>query len=391
MKKALMMILASDFLARGMTAATGFVLIRHMEVSQFATYLVINGFASIVIGALTGAFGTVYIVGHTEMKLKNSETEYLLIELLLAGFVTLCALPFSDFFEGLGGVMFALVITGISADFTRDYERQKLNFHGFAWLSMLRSTLFLIVIVEFIYLNPSLMTAQSVGLAQAIISLLCCAPMFRWVATQAQFSVMLKICKNLWHGHRYILLYIFFTALLSQIDVMLLKLWSTDYEIAVFGAAFRYYAVLVAILSSVDKVILPHLPLAPSPQEMRQLVNKIARALMLGLPVIAICALAAPYFLPWIDKGRFPESVATFQILCISAGLSVTFSPYSKILVVNKSHWFLFIGVIIGLVGNVVLNRFLIPRWGALGAAVTILVVFGAMNISFFLHGRQQR
>ena len=389
MKKSLSLVISGDFLSRGITAFTGLVLIRTMEIPQFAIYVLIAGTASMIVGALTSAFGTVFIVGHAEMKLQERGLEFLVIQLLLALALALVALFFSDFFSGLAWLVGILLVFGVAAEFVRNFERQRLDFAAFAAFNLARTVLFLVAVATLAIFLPDQLTAINVCIAQSAAAALTSFHLVKWFKKKIKLEVIAEIIKLIWKDQLSFFLYVLVMAGLSQIDIILLKLWSNESQIATFGSAFRYYSLVVAILAGVNSVLLPHLPSITNADDMRRIIGNASKVLIAGIPLVGICAALAPWLLPLVDKGKFPDSIPTFQILCISASISLALSPYANILFVRKKFRLLLVTVVLGLICNLVLNSILIPSYGAIGAALTISIIGGAMNIFFFVRARQ--
>ncbi len=389
MRKSLSIVLTGDFLSRGLLAAVSFILIGHMEVPEFADYVVLAGFASLVSGALTGAFGTLFIVNHDALGLKARISEFFVLQLFGAAAVVLVAVPMAEIFDGHIWLMSMMVISSVAADFARDVERQKLNFVSFALYSLVRNGIFLSFVLFLVFSSKHALSAANVASAQIFAACIATLPLLATVRFKIDLKSLTEILSVLFKKQLLFFLYVLFVAVLSQIDILLLRLWSSEHEVAVFGSAFRYYAVMIAGLGSINTVLLPHLPAAGSNGEMQRIMKRVSKITFMALPLLALAALLSPWVLPMIDKGKFPEAIHCFQVLCASAAISLMLSPYGNVLLVQRMYRHLFVGVFFGLLANAMLNYLLIPHYGALGSAISILCVGATLNMIYFLIARR--
>jgi O-antigen/teichoic acid export membrane protein len=189
--------------------------------------------------------------------------------------------------------------------------------------------------------------------------------------------------------YRYLFAYFFVVAFFSQMDILLLRAWSDPGQLATYGSAFRYYTFLVLSLNAVHTVMLPRLQEVTERSAMRTLLRKQWALAALFLPVVIGLALAAPWFIPWIDGGKYPEAPRVFRILAASSAISFCFSPFVNVVLRLERFFPLLLWAGVALVLDVALNAVLIPRHGAPGAAWATLAAFAFMNIVVFLVARR--
>lgn len=389
MMRSLSLVLTGDVLVRALTGITGLILVRFMAKSDFADYVVITGTANLIGSALSGAFGTLYIVRHKELGLQTKRGEFFYSLIALTAVLAILLSLFNDYFHGLEVVAGLLLLTSVISEFARNVERQELNFLFFSIFNFVRGLSFLLFVAALILWFPTHLTAKDVGVVQALTMALASYPVLQFLRQRPEVKAVVQIFRVVIRENFLLFSYVLLVGLLSQVDVVYLRWWSDEQQIAAFGAAFRYYALLMAVFGAVDKVLQPHLALADSNDEMRALFSRIRSFFLIIVPMIAMAGILAPWILPLIDHGKFPESVPAFQILCVSSALSLVLSPYANVLFVHKKFKFLFVGASLALVANFIFNLILVPRLGAIGSALTILVVGGVMNFTFFMGARK--
>jgi O-antigen/teichoic acid export membrane protein len=191
--------------------------------------------------------------------------------------------------------------------------------------------------------------------------------------------------------HGYLLGYFIVLALFSQVDIFMLKALADADTLASYASAARYYQLLSLALGAVHAVILPSMQAADSSPALDDLFRKHSWLLAAFAPVVAACAVLATWVLPWVDLGRYPDSVPTFQILCVSAVVSFAFSPHVNLVFTQRRFRFLFLLIVSALAINMALNAALIPLMGERGAAIATLVGSACVTIPIFVLSRQLR
>jgi O-antigen/teichoic acid export membrane protein len=137
--------------------------------------------------------------------------------------------------------------------------------------------------------------------------------------------------------------------------------------------------------------------LSPAAQRIRtqehtvELRRQHGAALLLFLPVVAIAIAGAGFVIPAIDGGRYPESPAVFRILAISSLLSFAMSPALNLVLRYEDFRFLTVAAATACVLGPVLNLLLIPRFGAMGTAWSLLVSMSALNGAGFWRASRYR
>lgn len=159
--------------------------------------------------------------------------------------------------------------------------------------------------------------------------------------------------------------------------------------IATYGSAFRYYSILSLALGSVHAVLLPMIQKSSSHQELRHLFAKHRQIVMAFIVVVTFAGWLAGWVIPWIDAGKYPEAVATFRILCVSAVISFAFSPHVNLVMRFERYKFLLCLIVAAFALNVSINLALIPSYGAVGAAIATMISAATVTISIYVESRK--
>jgi len=215
----------------------------------------------------------------------------------------------------------------------------------------------------------------------------------KWIDPVKLFNLtdIYRLAKQILQGpYCYLLGYFVFLALMSQIDVFMLKSRSTEYQLATYGSASRYYNLLILALNAVHAVFLPVLQKIQTRDEMDTFFRQQRHLLYIFIPVALLGGWLSQWLIPFIDMGKYPGAVTTFRILVVSSIISLALSPYASLVIRFEDFKFLLILSCMMLPLAVVLNSFLSPRYGAIGAAISNLSTYGILNTAIFFRANSR-
>jgi O-antigen/teichoic acid export membrane protein len=280
------------------------------------------------------------------------------------------------------------------SEYSKTVFQQSLQFRQFSTIEVSRSALFLVAVLVLVAWRGEGITAGAVLLLQAaslVLVFVAASGRGSLLAGGVPVARVLKVALAIVRqGYRYLFGYFALIALLTHMDVFMLQGLSTTGEVAAYGAGFRFYALLSLALAAVHAVLLPMMQRVSSTEEQEGILARHFRMVAVFVPVVAVGAVAAGWLIPFVDGGRYPAAVTVFRILAVSAMVSFAFSPYVNILMRFEDFRFL-LGLVTGaLGGHAAASLVLIPRYGAVGAAVTTLLVFAFLNASIFARARRR-
>jgi O-antigen/teichoic acid export membrane protein len=210
-----------------------------------------------------------------------------------------------------------------------------------------------------------------------------------WLTRAQLGGIGMRFDRAIWRElHRSALPLGFFIVVLnlySYIDSVMLGVMRGDAETGIYAAAYKTYEGLSyfpAIIASVLTPRLSHLFVADRAAHRRLALRGVAASVALALAVAAPAyALAAP-LISLIFGPAFLPAAAPFRVLC--AGLPLVFAIWvlhATAISVNKER-LLVKAAVTGLVVNVAVNLWAIPRAGGLGAAfATVLGELVSMGV----------
>jgi len=170
----------------------------------------------------------------------------------------------------------------------------------------------------------------------------------------------------------------------SHIAILVLGFYVDAAEIGVFSVALRIAGLLSFFLLSANAILAPNIAILYNKNEHEQLqkmVTKSARIiLLLSFPVTLILIIFGDFILSIFGK----EFVAGYKILIIlSIGqlFNAAMGSVGLLLTMTRHEHDMLWGVLIGFVINATLNMFLIPLYGAIGAAISTTIYTLLWNV----------
>jgi O-antigen/teichoic acid export membrane protein len=381
-----------DMLSKFLVGTVGILLIRYMPENEYAKYTFAMALVGVISQTLSASFNRIYIIGFDSLNLKDASDSFLGFQFLIV-FVLVClTVAFQDMCNGIYWLVVLLTLASCLSDFSKTAFQQELKFYRFSTVELFRSALFLAATYVVITIAKDQIKAGQILVIQSLALLCTFFLAFRkriQVRKMVQFRTAFEIAHSVITGN-YKLLFGYFTllAVFSQADIFMLRTFADDVTLATYGSAFRYYSLLLLSLGAIHAVLLPTIQKVKSASEMDEVLKGINRMLVVFVPVVVICIWGAQWFIPWIDKGKYPDAIAVFRILAASAVVSFAFSPYVNLVMRFERFRFLFFLIIVSLLASVTLNVILIAKYKAVGAALTTLITAGMVNISIYIKSR---
>jgi len=392
--KSVVQIFSLDLIAKAMMGILGVIIIRFMPEIEYAKYTFALSLVFVITQILSTSLNRIYIVGHHTLNL-NDPLAFLGYQLFCICLLICVTVPFQHLASGIYWFAVALVSATCLSEFSRTIFQQKLRFFRFSFVELFRSSLFFLCVLILISIVHYKLHAWQVLLCQSGAMFASFFVFFRArIQIKETFLVRraLDIALAVLRGkYRYLFGYFSLLAFFSQLDVFMLKTLSSNFSLATYGSAFRYYSLLMLSLAAVHSVLLPSIQKVESIEDWNEVLAGLKRMLLVFVPVALFGAWFSQWIIPWIDKGKYPEAVTVFRILAVSSVFSFAFSPHVNLVLRFEDFKFLFLLILTALFLAACLNILLIPRYQAVGSAVATLVGFGFVNLSIFFRTRKHK
>lgn len=388
-------VLSFDVLSKLALGAVTIALIRFMPTDEYATLTFAVSGAGLAAQMFSAGFNRIYIVGFERYSLGSKLEAVLALQLLGVVALAIVAAPLAGAFRGV--YLAAVVLAGaiVLSEFSKTYYQRELRFARYSGIEVARTAAQGTAIVGLLLVYgdgleaAAVLWAQSAALVFAFGAAL--GPVVRW-RRLADYPSAGALARAVAAGP-YPLLFAYFSviAVFSQADVMLVRWLADDRVLASYGAALRYYGVLSLALGAVHAVLLPTVQHTPHAAQLEKLFRQHLRLVLIFTPLVVLVIAAAGWFMPWVDLGRYPDSVKAFRVLAVSAAVSFAFSPHVNLLMKMERFGFLVALAVAALSVDFAMLLWLVPRHGAVGAAFATLIASACVTIPIYFESRRLR
>ena len=189
-----------------------------------------------------------------------------------------------------------------------------------------------------------------------------------------------------------------FVMLLSQtifnnVDITMLGIMKGDFEVGIYSTAHKISNIIAQLVTSVLWVILPRMSMffvKNDNEAANRLINQLYDfSITIGLPVIVGIFMLSKDIIVLFAGNFFILSSNVLKILIIATLITMLIGSLigNMVLLPVKQEKFSMIVCIITAVFNIVTNYLLIPKYGAIGAAITTLLSTFLSSILTILKG----
>ncbi len=162
----------------------------------------------------------------------------------------------------------------------------------------------------------------------------------------------------------------------NKIDVIMLEKMAGSTEVGYYSGATRFVYPFMFISSAFMTAIFPRLARYSNDERVFWGIQRLAMYYLTGIGIVlSLVIFLSSYFLFDIFFGdKYDESIPVLRILAWYLAIVFTYGPISNSLVAkNKIRFLVWLNLVM-IILNVALNCFLIPVYGAVGAAAATIV-----------------
>ncbi|MCE7994798.1 MAG: oligosaccharide flippase family protein [Roseivirga sp.] len=167
--------------------------------------------------------------------------------------------------------------------------------------------------------------------------------------------------------------------LIQQGDVLLLSAFATDYEVGIFGVGKRLGNAILSITDPLMNAVFPQISRMISGKQYKDLIAMIKQITSTVLLLGGAFLIALFFFrfdiLALAYGNEFRDGGNVFFVISLSSVAGGIFFWYTSLLLNLELVVYRFKMYIALLVGSLVLGLLIIPLYGAIGAAVTVLIM----------------
>jgi O-antigen/teichoic acid export membrane protein len=383
---------ALDIVARGMSALTLVLLLRALDVEDFAFIVLLFNIGRFLGSAATGGIRLRYTRLEAERFSRGHEEPSAFYSTLLSG----NGLVLAAGILGLAGATVLgvgedsgerLAFVALGTAFTLGSATVELaTFHYQAQLSFMRAGL---IQVARATVQLAVATMATIGLLESgTVVALYLAITTCLVAALVAGPLVLSTWGST-HGREgrfgfgresaSLTLYSLASAGWAYIDLFLVAALLNDVAVAAYGVALRYMSIVIGpvpAMVSVLRVRTAQSDIIDSDEAQIAMMRRWAK--QAGPPtaaVLMVAAVAAIWVIPWLDGGRYPDSVPIFQVLMVVAFAQLVTLPNSSLLITQERYTTLAWVNALAIAVNVIAAAIAAELFGVIGIAGALAVV----------------
>jgi O-antigen/teichoic acid export membrane protein len=364
--------LGLDVVGRGLSAVATVMFIRALEVDSFAYLVLFLNIGQFAGSALTGGVRMRYLRAEAERVSRGEEeaTGFALAMAaglaLILGVGTLAVAGVTLAGVGDSGTDPWLFVT-LTAAYTAGHASIELAmYHNQAHLQFARAgvlgiarngAIFAAAVAASLGLieTGTVVAAVTVTAVLAVAAMVCLPLVRQAVVAPAKEA----LGGNFGSEASWLTVYYLASAGFAYADIFVVASFLDDEAVASYGAALRYIAIVlgpVPALLAVLRVRTSQHDVVDSSHHQANLISSwVKRSIVPVGGAIALAAIAAPFFIPLLDGGRYPDSVPVFQLLLLPALVNYVTMPGPNLLMTQRRYRLLAVVYAIALAAQVVL------------------------------------
>jgi len=184
--------------------------------------------------------------------------------------------------------------------------------------------------------------------------------------------------------------FLFFNNLFFQLDTILISLWKNDSEVGIYQAVFKLIMLPLVIPDIITNTLLPTLSrLNYENKEQWIKIGKFINKLLIGIvvPIAIIMFVYAEQIIEIIYGSKnYLNSINVLRIFSLVLFIRFSFEAHALMLTTSDKQHIRLFTVLFATLINLVMNYFLIPIYGALGAALVSLLTNVFVGIVYFIY-----
>lgn len=177
-----------------------------------------------------------------------------------------------------------------------------------------------------------------------------------------------------------------------QVDVVMIGILSGEAEAGFYSAANQMVAPFSFVGFIIISVLFPIIVVTRNKEKIERMVSGAAQVIII-LSYLFVCFifLFGDFAIDVLYGNAYEESKSILKILSFVSIFAFAASIYARMLVFEDYARFNLYKSVIGMIVNVGLNAFLIPRYGAFGAAFASIVAYALSDFILYFVDKKVR
>jgi O-antigen/teichoic acid export membrane protein len=344
-----------DVGSRGLSAVATVLFIRALDVGSFAYLVLFLNIGQFAGSALTGGIRMRYMRTEAERVSRGNHHDTgfalaMVASLLLVLGVASLAIAGVSVVDTGGSSSSRWLFVALTAAYTAGtaaielgiyHYQAHLKFTRAGMLAVARSIAVIVVAIAALtgFIDSGPATAGAVAATVTIVGALICAPLLRRTVST---SLRDALADDFGREAAWLTLYFIGSAGFSYADIFIVGAFLNADAVSSYGAALRYLGIVLGPVPSLIVVMRVRTSqedvIDSAAEQARIMITWLKRSAIPVAAVITAAAIGARYFIPLLDGGRYPDSVAIFQLLLLPALVDYVTLPASSVMLAQKRY-----------------------------------------------------
>lgn len=386
-----------DILAKILMVVITILLIRMMPPSEYAFIVIFTAISSFIYGIIGEGISLSFIRYSTEQLSRTGKNTVGLhaISSIVIFFLTILFLIFIPFISNIFNTTTQIVfIASIYAlilsvnNMNQAYFQSREMYVRAGIINNLKNV-FLFILLIYLVFSFNEVTAVPIFIAYIICGsiafILGTIKVYKGIKIRTIFSDSMNF-KVMLRESVGIIIYLILLSIINQVDVIMISNLMSIEDVALYGIAFRYYALLLTLLPAIKAVLRVRTSKAEYIDDVYQrqkiTINWIKSTWKFVIPCVLVVVFLSDLIMPILNGKQYDVAIGTFKILAIGVGISYIFASNISIMMSAKKYKELCSIALIALIINVLLNFVLIPKMGINGSAIATVLSHLIINVS---------
>lgn len=210
-----------------------------------------------------------------------------------------------------------------------------------------------------------------------------------FLKVSGSFAEKKMLASELFHFSKWITLSTLCTMLTMRLDVLFLQSLTSAKQVGIYGSASQLAMIFPLVTGSLTTVLVPHVVNLQSRDALLEYKLRIYKLVPVAVIGYVVIYFSAPILIALLFGGQYLMAIPVIQILMLGFSISLVINPLSVIFFRLNKPYVLTVLNFLQLVLLVPTCLFLIPRYDAVGAAWSSVVIrVFALCFIFYLLSR---
>lgn len=342
-----------DVLGRGFSALATIFFIRGLGTDSFAYLVLFLNIGQFSGAALTGGIRMRYMRTEAERVSRGDDQETgfglavasSLLLVLAVGTLAIAGVAIAGGASTGSSALFVALTAAYTAGYAAVelgiyHHQAHLSFARAGWIGVGRGGALIVVAIAALsgLIDAGAATAAAVAGATCLLGFVVCRPLLRGGLR----SFAGGMSREFGRESGWLTLYYLASAGFAYADIFIVAGFLNDEAVASYGAALRYIAIVMGPLPSLLAVMRVRTSQSDVIDSAATQVDMLGRWLRRSiLPVsglIGAAAIAAPFLIPLVDGGRYPDSIPIFELMLVPALINYATLPSPGLLMSQKRY-----------------------------------------------------